>query len=122
MADNFSQEQVQSIFGDFKPVIDTSVTPSQENVQSVFGEFIPVLDEAAGVAAAVPASFDIFPQTNVTLYSRAFIPFIPGLQFMSWRNFVPVPAGAGRIMSSLVAGGGLAGKGGIAGKSGGLAG
>lgn len=102
MADNFSQEQVQSIFGEFKPVIDTAVTPSQENVQSIFGEFIPVLDEAAGVAAAVPASFDIFPQFNVTLYSRSFIPFLPGLQFMSWRNFVPVPVGAPTQTSTLL--------------------
>ncbi len=120
MADNFSQEQVQSIFGEFKPVIDTSVTPSNENVQSVFGEFVPVLDEAAG-AAATPASFDIFPQSTVSLFSRSFVPFLPGLQFMSWRNFVPVPAGAGRIMSSLAWSGGLAHHGGMAGKGGGLA-
>ncbi len=79
MADNFSQDQVQGIFGEFKPVIDTSVTPSADNVQGVFGEFVPVLDEAAGAAA-------------------------------------------GRIMSSLVSGGGLAGSGGIAGQHGGLAG
>lgn len=52
MADNFSSEQVQSIFREFKPVIDNAVTPSNENVQSIFGEFVPVLDEAAGAGAA----------------------------------------------------------------------
>ncbi len=48
-------------------------------------------------------------------------------QFMTIRPWVvwfvqPVPAGAGRIMSSLVKSGGLAAQGGIAGQGGGLAG
>lgn len=56
MADNFSQDQVQGVFGEFKPVIDTAVTPSVDNVQGVFGEFVPVLDEAAGVVAPTQTS------------------------------------------------------------------
>ena len=56
MADNFSQEQVQSVFGEFVPVVDETVAPSGDNVQSVFGEFVFTLDEAAG-AVPGPASF-----------------------------------------------------------------
>lgn len=52
MADNFSDNHVQGIFGEFVPVLDESVSFSQDNVQGVFGQFVPVLDEAAGAAAA----------------------------------------------------------------------
>ncbi len=48
MADNFSQDQIQSVFGEFVPVIDESVATSSDNFQGVFGEFVIVLDEAAG--------------------------------------------------------------------------
>ena len=53
MADNFSQNHVQGVFGEFVPVLDESVTFSQDNVQGVFGQFMPVLDEAAGAVSTV---------------------------------------------------------------------
>ena len=81
MADEFTTNQVQGVFGEFKAVLDfATVTVTANNVQGVFGEFKSVLDEAA----------------EATL--------------------------GGRIMSSLVASGGLSGTGGVAGKGGGLAG
>jgi len=52
MADNFTADQIQGVFGEFKPVLDDAVAGgdfSADNVQGVFGEFKPVLDEAAGV-------------------------------------------------------------------------
>lgn len=49
MADNFSANQFQGIFGEFKPVVDETVTPTANNWQGIFGLFKPVLDEAAGV-------------------------------------------------------------------------
>lgn len=121
MADNFSQDQVQGIFGEFKPVIDTSVTPSQDNVQGVFGEFVPVLDEAAGVSAATPVAFIVFPQSHISLFSRAFIMLYPTIDLVQWRVSVTTAVAAGRIMGSLANAGGLAYRGGIAGKGGGLA-
>jgi hypothetical protein len=51
VADNFSANQVQGIFGEFKPVLDEAVTFSANQVQGIFGEFKPVLDEAAGDVA-----------------------------------------------------------------------
>ncbi len=53
-ADNFSGNHVQGIFGEFKPVLDETVSFSQDNVQGVFGQFIPVLDESAGAVAPTP--------------------------------------------------------------------
>ncbi len=48
MADEFTANQVQGVFGEFKAVLDfATVTVTAENVQGVFGEFKPVLDEAA---------------------------------------------------------------------------
>ena len=55
VADNFSNDHVQGIFGEFTAVLDESVAFSQNNVQGVFGQFIPVLDEAAGAAAPAAA-------------------------------------------------------------------
>ncbi len=53
MADSFTSQQVQGIFGEFRPVLDyATVTVTANNVQGVFGEFKPVLDEAAAAAAA----------------------------------------------------------------------
>ena len=54
MADNFSANHIQGVFGVFKPVIDDAVDQSADNWQGIFGLFKPVLDEAAG-SAAVPA-------------------------------------------------------------------
>ena len=51
-ADNFSNNHVQGVFGEFTAVLDESVAFSQDNVQGVFGQFVPVLDEAAGAVAA----------------------------------------------------------------------
>jgi len=48
MADNFTANQCQGVFGEFKPVYDIATTASENNVQGIFGEFKPVLDEAAG--------------------------------------------------------------------------
>jgi len=51
MADNFSVNKTQGVYGEFKPVIDESVADTVNSFQGVFGEFKPVLDEAAGVVA-----------------------------------------------------------------------
>ena len=59
MADNFTVNQVQSVFGEFVAVHDISITASDDNVQSIFGEFSMVLDEAAGVAAEVATGVEI---------------------------------------------------------------
>ena len=55
-ADNFSNDHVQGIFGEFTAVLDETVAFSQNNVQGVFGQFVPVLDEAAGVVAPPPTA------------------------------------------------------------------
>ena len=48
MADEFTSNQVQGVFGEFKAVLDVAtVTLTADNVQGVFGEFKPILDEAA---------------------------------------------------------------------------
>ena len=48
MADNFTQNQVQGVFGKFVPALDEAGGSfSDDNVQGVFGKFEPVLDEAA---------------------------------------------------------------------------
>ncbi len=53
MADEFTSQQVQGVFGEFKAVLDfATVTVTAENVNGVFGEFKPVLDEAATAGAA----------------------------------------------------------------------
>ena len=52
MADSFSDDQFQGVFGEFKPVIDETVDFTDDNFQGVFGEFEFVLDEAAGAGAA----------------------------------------------------------------------
>lgn len=54
MADGFTADQIQGVFGQFKPVLDDAVAGgnfSSNNVQGVLGLFKPALDEAAGVAA-----------------------------------------------------------------------
>ena len=50
MADNFTKNQVQGVFGKFVPVLDKAgaATFSANNVQGVLGSFDVVLDEAAG--------------------------------------------------------------------------
>ena len=56
MADEFTSNQVQGVFGQFKAVLDfATVTVTENNVQGVFGEFKAVLDEAAtaGVVSSV---------------------------------------------------------------------
>ena len=50
----FTPDQVQGVFGEFKPVLDESVAFSGDNVQGVFGEFVPALDEAAVVSVTFP--------------------------------------------------------------------
>ncbi len=51
-ADEFTANQVQGVFGEFKAVLDfADVTVTAENVQGVFGEFMAVLDEAATAGA-----------------------------------------------------------------------
>lgn len=53
MADSFTQNQVQGIFGEFTAVLDeVDVDFSDNNVQGIFGKFDAVLDEAAAAAAA----------------------------------------------------------------------
>ena len=54
MADEFTANQVQGIFGEFQAVLDYStVEVTAENVQGIFGEFGAVLDEAATAGAVV---------------------------------------------------------------------
>lgn len=51
MADQFTANQIQGVFGEFKPILDfATVTVTANNVRGVFGEFKPVLDEAAVAA------------------------------------------------------------------------
>ena len=57
MADNFSANHTQGIFGKFRPVADESVDDSANNFQGIFGEFKPVLDEAAGAVAVTRRIF-----------------------------------------------------------------
>ena len=55
MADNFTANHVQGVFGQFKPVLDFAINdPTVNNVQGVLGQFEPVLDEA-GAPPAPPA-------------------------------------------------------------------
>ena len=56
MADSFTVNQVQGVFGEFKPVLDgADVTFTADNVQGIFGKFDAVLDEAAvSVAVTTP--------------------------------------------------------------------
>ena len=51
MADNFSQNHGQGVYGEFTAVLDETVAFSQDQVQGVFGSFLPALDESAGVVA-----------------------------------------------------------------------
>jgi len=45
---NFTANQVQGVFGEFKPVLDeVDVTFTVNNVQGIFGEFDAALDDAA---------------------------------------------------------------------------
>ena len=120
MADNFTQDNFQGVFGEFKFVIDETLPLTDDNVQGVFGEFVPVADEAA--SGVTPAASVFFPQSHITKFSRQFYMFYPGVDLMQWRISKTTAAPSGRIMSSLAAGGGLAGFGGMAGPSGGLAG
>ena len=54
MADQFTTNQVQGVFGQFKAVLDfATVTVTANNVQGIFGEFKPVLDEAAAAAGGI---------------------------------------------------------------------
>ena len=48
MADNFTGNQVQGVFGKFVPVLDEALGDiTDDNVQGVLGKFEVVLDEAA---------------------------------------------------------------------------
>lgn len=58
MADKFTANQVQGIFGEFKPVLDDAVSGgnfSPNNTQGIFGLFRSVLDEVAGAAVGIAA-------------------------------------------------------------------
>ena len=120
MADTFTQDNFQGVFGEFKFVIDETLPLTDDNVQGVFGEFVPVRDEAA--SGATPSASVFFPQSHITKYSRQFYMFYPGVDLIQWRISKTTVVAGGRIMSSLVNAGGLSYSGGIAGKGGGLAG
>lgn len=66
MADAFTSNQVQGVFGQFKPVLDyTTVTVTANNVQGVFGQFEPVLDEAAAAAGlSIPVAMHGYRQRH----------------------------------------------------------
>lgn len=52
MADSFTANQVQGVFGKFAPVLDVAtVVLTPNNVQGNLGKFVPILDEAAAAAA-----------------------------------------------------------------------
>ena len=47
MADSFTANHIQGVFGKFVPVLDFATNAATaDNVQGVFGQFAPVLDEA----------------------------------------------------------------------------
>ena len=53
MADSFTANQVQGVFGEWKPILDeVDVDFSDDNVQGISGEWKPVLDEAAAAVVA----------------------------------------------------------------------
>ncbi len=53
MADSFTANHVQGIFGEFKPVFDYATNdPTSDNTQGIFGLFSAVLDEAGAAVAA----------------------------------------------------------------------
>ena len=49
----FTANQLQGVFGQFKPVIDNAVRPTKNQVQGVFGVFSFVLDRSAGIMLLV---------------------------------------------------------------------
>ena len=54
MADNFTVNQINGVFGKFRPALDDAISGgdfSADNINGVFGSFISCLDEAAGAAA-----------------------------------------------------------------------
>ena len=54
MADSFTANHVQGVFGEFKPVLDFATNAATaDNVQGVLGLFEAVLDEA-GAADGAP--------------------------------------------------------------------
>ncbi len=57
MADNFSANHLQGVFGKFVPAVDEIVAFSDENFQGIFGKFLFVLDEAAGVSGVTRRIF-----------------------------------------------------------------
>lgn len=64
MADSFTSDQVQGVFGRFTGVIDETVTFSDDIVQGIFGEFKPVFDEAAGVVSQINTAARRFSMMN----------------------------------------------------------
>jgi len=58
LADSFSDDHSQSLFGEFSPVLDETVQFSQDNVQGVFGEFVAVYDDAAGAVSITEGDGD----------------------------------------------------------------
>ncbi len=53
MADSFTADHIQGIFGRFTAVLDYATNdPTVDNTQGLFGQFRPVLDEAGAAAAA----------------------------------------------------------------------
>jgi len=75
MTDQFSQEQFQSIFGEFSVVIEPEKTPSNDNFQSVFGEFSLVGDEFAG---AIEKDTNVISQEEAQSVFGEYIPSIAG--------------------------------------------
>lgn len=57
MADNFSANHFQGVFGKFVPAIDETVDFSNDNFQGIFGIFKLILDEAAGAVAVTRRIF-----------------------------------------------------------------
>ena len=50
-------DRIQGVFGEFKPVLDPTLTFTGDEVQGVFGKFEPVFDPASTVGGAL---FDYF--------------------------------------------------------------
>jgi len=49
----FTSNQIQSVFGEFQPVIDSSIKPTVNQFRGVFGVFKFALDRSAGIMLIV---------------------------------------------------------------------
>jgi len=89
MADNFTGDNFQGVFGEFQFVVDETLPLTDDNIQGVFGEFGPVADEAA--SAGVGTASVYFPEIHISLFPRRFHILNPGVR-MFWRTSITTAA------------------------------